>query len=117
MKRGRYLWIVLLPMAWLMLCTLTAAWQKVFSADPKIGFLAHARKFSEALAQNQVLAPAQSVLEMRRVVVNDHVDAALALLFIAVVVAIVVLGLRAAWRGARAGAPTAMESPYVPAAS
>jgi len=117
MKRGRYLGVVLLPTAWLMVCTLTAAWQKVFSADPKIGFLAHARKFSEALAQHQVLAPAQSVFEMRRVIVNDQVDAALALLFMAVVAAIAVLGLRAAWRAARAAAPTAMEAPYVPASS
>ncbi|MBX6420749.1 MAG: carbon starvation protein A [Nevskia sp.] len=117
MKRGRYLWVVLLPAAWLMACTLTAAWQKVFSADPKVGFLAHARKFSDALAQNTVLAPAHSLAEMHRVVVNDHVDAALALLFMAVVVAVALLGLRAAVRGARAAAPTATESPYVPASS
>ena len=113
MKRERYLWITAAPMTWLLVCTLTAGWQKVFSADPKIGFLAHARKYGDALAQDQVLAPAKSIADMQRVVRNDHVDAALALLFMAVVVITLLLGLRAALRARRAAAPTALEAPYV----
>ncbi|MBV8063851.1 MAG: carbon starvation protein A [Nevskia sp.] len=115
MKRERYLWVTAVPMAWLLVCTLTAGWQKVFATDPKIGFLAHAHKFGAALAQNQVLAPAKSMADMRRVVQNDIVDASLALLFMAVVLAVLLLGLRAAWRARRAIAPTALEAPYVAA--
>ena len=42
MKRERYAWITLPPTIWLLICTLTAGWQKIFHADPAIGFLAHA---------------------------------------------------------------------------
>jgi carbon starvation protein len=115
MKRERYLWITAAPMAWLLVCTLTAGWQKVFSADPRIGFLAHARKFGDALAQGQVLAPAKSLAEMARVVNNDRVDAALALLFMTVVVTVLLLGLRAALRARRSAVPTALESPHAAA--
>jgi carbon starvation protein len=43
MKRGRYAWVTLLPTCWLLICTLTAGWQKLFDADPKVSFLTHAR--------------------------------------------------------------------------
>ncbi|MBL6749376.1 MAG: carbon starvation protein A [Nevskia sp.] len=115
MKRERYAWITILPMGWLLICTLSAGWQKVFSADVRIGFAAHARKFGEALAQNQVLAPAKSIADMQRIVHNDRIDAALALLFMSVVVILALLGLQVAWRARRAGAATAMEAPYAPA--
>ena len=113
MKRERYLWIPLLPTAWLLVCTLTAAWQKLFHADPKIGFLANAQRFSEALAQGQILAPAKTLAEMQRVVFNHQLDAALCVLFMSVVVLMLILGTRvalAAWRQAR---PSVQESDYV----
>jgi carbon starvation protein len=115
MKRERYLWVTAAPMAWLLICTLTAGVEKVFSDDIKIGFLAHARKFGAALDQGQVLAPAKSLADMQRVVQNDFVDASLALLFMTVVVLTLLLGARAALKARRAAQPTAMESPYVAA--
>ena len=60
MKREKYLWVPLVPTAWLLICTLTAGWQKLFHDDPKIGFLANARKFADAAARGEVLAPAKS---------------------------------------------------------
>jgi carbon starvation protein len=113
MKRERYVWVTALPMIWLLICTLTAGWQKVFSTDPKIGFLAHAHKFGDALAQNQVLAPAKSIEQMQRVIGNDHINAGLALLFIGVVVAITLIGAATAWRARRITEPTSKEAPYV----
>lgn len=113
MKRGHYAWITAVPMSWLLICTLTAGTLKVFSADPKIGFLAHARKFGDALAQEQLIAPAKSLEQMRQIVLNDRIDAALALLFMSVVIAVFVLGVRAAWAALRAPAPSAQEAPYV----
>jgi len=93
MKRQRQAWVAILPTAWLLVCTLTAGLQKVFSADPAIGFLSHAAKFSAALGSGKVLAPARSVGEVQRIILNDYVNATLALLFVAVVVAIVWYGL------------------------
>jgi len=113
MKREKYLWIPLLPTAWLLVCTLTAGWQKLFHDDPKIGFLANARKFADAAARGEILGPAKSIEEMQRVVLNNYIDAGLCALFIAVVAATVFFGLRAAVAARRTQAPTARESGYV----
>jgi len=109
MKRTRYLWIPLLPTAWLLVCTLTAGWQKLFDADPKIGFLANARRFADALATGQLLAPATSLEQMHRVLLNNRIDAALCALLLAVVVATVAFGLRAALAGWKTRESTARE--------
>ena len=110
MKRERYLWVPLLPASWLVVCTLTAGWQKVFSPDVRIGFLAHARKFADAADAGQLLAPAKSMAEMQRIIVNDRVDAALAALFMLVVLAMIGFGIRSALAGWRAPQPTARET-------
>ncbi|WP_206861353.1 carbon starvation CstA family protein [Lysobacter changpingensis] len=113
MKREKFLWIPLIPTAWLLICTLTAGWQKLFHPDPKIGFIANARKFADAAARGEVLAPAKSMDDMSRVIFNNYLDAALCGLFVAVVVATVLFGIRAALAARRSNAPTAKESDYV----
>jgi carbon starvation protein len=95
MKRQRYAWVTILPTAWLLICTLTAGWQKLFHPNPAIGFLSHAGKFSDALAAGTILAPAKTVEEMNRIIFNDYVDAVLCGLFIAVVLSMVVYGVLA----------------------
>jgi carbon starvation protein len=114
MKRERFAWVTAAPAAWLVLCTGTAGLQKLFHPDPAIGFLAHAAKFSAALAEGRVLAPAKSTTEMARVVMNDRIDAGLCALFLAVVAAIVVYGIRACRQGARVDRPTVSEVPPHP---
>jgi len=113
MKRERYLWVALLPTAWLLVCTLTAGWQKLFHADAKIGFLAAARKFGDAAARGEVLAPAKSLEEMQRIALNNQVNAVLCCLFIAVLLTVIVLGLRTAWRARGSAQASDCESPYV----
>lgn len=60
MKRQRYIWVTLLPATWLLICTTTAGFIKLFDANPAIGFLSLAKKYSDALANGQVLAPAKA---------------------------------------------------------
>ena len=112
MKRERYLWIPALPTAWLLVCTMTAGWQKLFHADPKIGFLANARRFADAGARGEILAPAKSLEEMQRIVFNNQLDAALCALFMGVLLLTLVFGLRAALAARRSVVPTAQETPY-----
>jgi carbon starvation protein len=86
MRRQRYAAVAVVPACWLAICTLTAGGEKIFSATPAIGFLAHAHKFSAALAAGQVLAPAKTLAAMRQVLANDYVDSGLTALFMSVVV-------------------------------
>ena len=98
MKRERYAWVTIVPTVWLLVCTLTAGLEKVFSSTPSIGFVSHAWRFSDALSASKILAPAKTLEEMQRVVINDYVDATLAAVFVAVVVAIAVYGVISIWR-------------------
>ena len=112
MKRERYAWTTMLPAAWLLACTLTAGWQKIFSPDAKVGFLAHADKYADALAQGKLLAPAKTAAAMSRVVFNDRLDAGLCALFMLVVVSVLVYSVRAALAARAARKPTTSETPY-----
>ena len=93
MKRERWAWVTIVPTVWLVLCTVTAGLEKVFSPDAKVGFLAHADKFSHALASQQVLAPAKSLGEMSRIIFNDRLDATLAALAVTIVIVMVAYGI------------------------
>jgi len=92
MKRERFAWVTVVPATWLVACTVTAGLEKVFNPNPAVGFIAHAWRLSSAIAAGQVLAPAHSLSEMSRLVFNDYVDATLAAVFAAVVVAMVIYG-------------------------
>jgi carbon starvation protein len=109
MKRQKVAWVTIVPASWLVLCTLTAGLEKIAHSNPAIGFLAHAQRFGAALAENKVLAPAKSIADMRRVIMNDYVDATLAALFVAVVVAMVVYGILAIRKALATETPTAVE--------
>ena len=113
MKKGRYAWTTVLPALWLLACTMTAGWQKIFSANPKVGFLAHAQKYADALASGQLLAPAKSPEAMARIVFNDRLDAALCALFMFVVVSVAVYAVKAILAARASQRPTVQETPFV----
>ena len=111
MKRDRYAWVTLVPTAWLLVCTLSAGVLKLFSADAKVGFLAHAARFSGAAGRGEVLAPAKSMGEMRQIIFNDRIDAALVAIFLFVVLAVLVFTIRTCLAARKVAAPTAREIP------
>ncbi|MDM0080306.1 carbon starvation CstA family protein [Variovorax sp. J31P179] len=117
MKRERYAWVAAAPAAWLLICTLTAGWQKIFSADPKVGFLSHAAKYADGLAQGVLIAPAKTPEAMARIVFNDRLDAGLCALFIFVVLSVLVYSVRTCLAARRANHPTARETPFEPMAA
>jgi carbon starvation protein len=94
--RGRYAWVTLLPLAWLLAVTMTAGWQKVMSPDPALGFLAQADKLAAGLAAGTV--PAARVGEVRAQIFNLRLDAGVAAVFMGLVLLIVGEAARAWWR-------------------
>jgi carbon starvation protein len=114
MKRARYAWVTVAPTAWLLLCTLTAGWQKIFDANPRVGFLAHADKYAAALSDGKLLAPAKSMAQMQQIVFNDYLDASLAGFFMVVVLSVLVFGVRTVLAARASTAPSARESAYQP---
>ncbi len=111
MKKERYALVTVVPTIWLLLCTLTAGWQKIFHANPKIGFLSHADKYSAALAKGEVLAPAKSIDQMQQVIFNDYINASLAAFFMVVVLSVLIFGVRTALRARAVAKPTHNETP------
>ena len=100
MKRQRYIWVTMLPAVWLLICTVTAGFIKLFDANPAIGFLSLAKKYSDALANEQILAPAKSMDQMQHVIWNAYTNATLTVLFLFVVFSILFYALKvgvAAW--------------------
>ena len=114
MKRERFAWVTVVPTAWLLLCTLTAGWQKVFHDNPKIGFLANANKYQTALDKGELLAPAKSLDQMHQIITNNYVDAALAALFMLLVLSILAYAIPACRRALSNNKPTTLETPFEP---
>ncbi len=109
MKQDRYAWVTALPTAWLLICTVTAGSLKIFSSDPAVGFLAHARRFSAAADRGELLAPAKSMAEMRSIIFNDTVDAVLCGLFLLVVLSLLAFTVRTCIAARRSDAVLARE--------
>ena len=90
MGKARYAWVTILPLAWLAIVTLTAGYQKIFSADPKLGFLSHVHALQAILATGALPAGVQTLTDARRLILNDYIDAAVAAFFLLSVIVIIV---------------------------
>lgn len=113
MKRQRYAWVALVPTAWLLICTLTAGWQKAFSPDNKVGFLAIANKFQAMIDSGKI--PAQyTESQLSQLVFNNRLDAGLTIFFMVVVVVLALYSLKTALAALKVDTPTAKETPYEP---
>jgi carbon starvation protein len=90
MGKARYAWVTILPLVWLVVVTMTAGIEKIFSADPKLGFLAHAGVVSAQVASAALPAGVHTISDAHRLIVNDYIDAAVAAFFLVSVVVILV---------------------------
>ncbi|QWF70139.1 carbon starvation protein A [Methylomonas paludis] len=75
----KYVWVTAVPLAWLMLITSCAAWEKLFSDNLRIGFLAHATDLSDKLTHG--LLAAEQIAKAPQLIFNDYLDAGLTALF------------------------------------
>ncbi|MNJ11145.1 Inner membrane protein YjiY [compost metagenome] len=112
MKRQRYMWVTLLPAVWLLICTTTAGFIKLFDPNPAVGFLALANKYSVALDAGQVLAPAKDIGQMQHVIFNAYTNAALTGLFLFVVFSILFFALKVGIAALGKKERTDKESPF-----
>jgi carbon starvation protein len=113
MKRERFVWVPLVPAVLLLIVTTTAGLQKIFHSKPAIGFLAHARKYSSAAEQGEILAPAKNMGQMQQIVFNDYVNTGLTVLFLSVVFIVAIYGLKVALKARKIAWSTAKEIPAV----
>ena len=103
MGRQRYAWVTLAPLAWIVVVTMTAGWQLVFSADAKLGF------FARAAAAARAADP-----DAARRVFNYHLDAVITLFFMAVVALLIFTSAREWWLVlSKRKAPVVHETPFV----
>jgi carbon starvation protein len=112
MHRARYIWITGLPLLWLVTVTFTAAWQKIFSPMPRIGFLAQARQLQAALGSGSVTGA--KIAETQTLIFNARLDAVVCGVFMILVAIIIVDSLRI-WTGILAGSRSSqvVEAPFV----
>jgi carbon starvation protein len=94
MGKARYAWMTMLPLAWLVVVTMTAGWAKLFSPDPKLGFMAHARFLREAAEAGRLPAGVKSAGDVARMAFNDYLDAAVAAFFMVAVIVILADSIR-----------------------
>ena len=74
MGRLRWLWVTVVPMLWLVIVTMTASYQKIFSANPRIGFLSFAQTLAAQLLAGKI--PPEKLADTRRIIFNQRLDAA-----------------------------------------
>ena len=114
MKMGKlkWIWVTLLPMAWLVIITMTASYQKIFSANVRIGFLAQANALAAQLAAGRVTAA--KVVETQRNIFNLRLDAVVTAVLAAMILVLLVEAL-AQWYAilSRVREPMLRETPYV----
>jgi carbon starvation protein len=86
--KQRYAFITMIPLMWLVAVTMTAGFEKIFSAMPNVGFLTHAATLAAEAAAPGVTAA--RVAEIGRLIWNDRIDCAMTAFFIAVVAVVLV---------------------------
>ncbi len=112
MGRTRYLWVSLLPLGWLLVVTMTAGWMKIFSPDPRLGFLSAARDLRKRLATDGG-TPLAQVSDWQHQLLNNYINAAVTGVFLVLVV-LVVLACARGWMQLLSGRRAAdlREEPY-----
>src|SRR5665647_1660077 len=112
--KAKYVWVPGIALAWDLVVTMTASWQKIFSGDPKIGFFQQRTVYSAAFDNGKLLKPAKTMDDMQQVITNATVDGVLAVLF-AVLTLIVIASAIPIWiKAAKLGGLTTTEVPAEP---
>jgi carbon starvation protein len=96
MHRARFMWVTCAPLTWLVIITYTAAYQKIFSDLPRVGFLAQADQLENALRAGQISGAAIDVAQAQ--IFNARLDAIVCGVFVVLVTTILIDSIRL-WAG------------------
>ena len=93
MKMGRmkWIWVTLVPMAWLVTVTMTASYQKIFSANARVGFLANASSMAAQIAAGKI--PAEKIADTHRLIFNQRLDAVVTIVLASMILVLLVEAL------------------------
>lgn len=113
--KARYFWVTAAPLSWLLVVTSTAAMEKLFSPELRIGFLAHAQDLSRQLAEGKLSV--DMAAKAPHLIFNDYLDAVLTLLFVSVSWILVfetIRACRAHWLGGTGSSKTGTKGHQCP---
>lgn len=112
MGRLRWLWVTIVPMAALVTITMTASYQKIFDANPRIGFLSQANQCASQIASAAI--PVAKIEETQRLMFNLRMDAVVTMVLAGMILLMLVEALTQ-WYGilSRRQEAALHESPYV----
>jgi carbon starvation protein len=105
MGKSRYAFVTLVPLAWLVIVTMSAGFAKLFSPLPKLGFLSHAHLMQTARAAGTLPPGVKSAHDLAQMIQNDYLDAAVAAFFLLAVIVILADSARNWWGIARGVTP------------
>ena len=112
MARTRWIWVTLGPMVWLVAITMTASYQKIFSANVRIGFLSQANALAAQISSGAI--PGDKIAVTQRLIFNNRLDAAVTAV-LAVMILVLLVEAIGEWIAILSGRKAAVlhESPFV----
>jgi carbon starvation protein len=114
MGKKKFVWVTLVPLAWLMIVTFYAAWQKIFSDIPKIGFLKQAEVMKEAAASGNLPPTVPSIEAAEKLVFNNTLNAYLTAIFMLLILGVLIDALRIWYKAIKSDKPLeTSEEPFV----
>ena len=115
-KKGmlRWAWIPAIPLVWDLTVTMTASWQKIFSADPRLGYWKQHSLCQAAQDAGTLCLTAKSPADVEKIVRNTFIQGTLSILFAVLVLIVALAGARVCLRALRSGGAPTTEAPEEP---
>ena len=110
----KWVWVPGIPLLWDLIVTLTASWQKIFSADPKLGYWNQHSICEAAQEAGKLCLTAKTPADVDKIVRNTFIQGSLSILFAVLVIIVVAAGVIMALRSIRGGGSSTTENEPVP---
>jgi carbon starvation protein len=112
--KAKYAWVPGIALAWALITTMSASWQKVFSNDPKIGYFEQRSLYQAALDKGDLIAPATNTDQMHQVITNSTTNGVLQAVFALLTLTVVASAIPIWIKAVRVGQLPTSEVPHEP---